>query len=146
MWVKELILTIMLVSPCASTGTGLEYLTSSGPDTYLMSKSEWVKDNKTQSCHNGPYKEAILRPGCKPRFIKNRFCYGQCNSYYVPQIISNFRICNACVPVQWHFKEIRLKCLINNEWLHQRHNITIVKKCKCQEVSCDKKKKKRKRK
>ena len=142
MLTQLLIMMVIISHPCQSKWNGLDELKTpppletSAPDVDLMPGREWHNG----TCYHGVYREAILRPQCQPRFIKNRYCYGQCNSVYVPQMESNFRICNACVPIEWHLKEIRLKCTTDsNRWTKPFHiNVTIVKKCQCQKVLCDK--------
>jgi len=107
-----------------------------GEEQVLMPAPEWKSND---SCNEAIYREVIDREGCQPRYIKNRYCYGQCNSIYIPQMDSTIRHCKACAPVEVVQKEITLKCDVNNSnrWVtHFPLNVTIVKRCACQDVQC----------
>uniref|UniRef100_A0A671WK08 Gremlin 1, DAN family BMP antagonist n=1 Tax=Sparus aurata TaxID=8175 RepID=A0A671WK08_SPAAU len=53
-------------------------------------------------CKTQPLKQTIREEGCLSRTIINRFCYGQCNSFYIPrhnyQDGDVFQSCSACKP------------------------------------------------
>ena len=100
----------------------------------LMPAPEWRFND---SCNVAGYREVIEREGCQPRYIKNRYCFGQCNSLYIPQMDSTIRHCKACAPVEVSIKTINLKCTINNRWVNNFPlNVTIVRRCECQNVQC----------
>ncbi|KAL0178846.1 hypothetical protein M9458_024288, partial [Cirrhinus mrigala] len=40
-------------------------------------KSDW--------CKTQPLRQTVSQEGCKSRTVINRFCYGQCNSFYIPR-------------------------------------------------------------
>lgn len=139
MLTNHLSMFIVMMHSCFSRGVGLFKnplsLHTDEPDVMLMPRSEWSNG----TCYTGIYKHVIYRQGCLPRKIKYRYCFGQCNSVYVPQMDSKgLRSCSACVPVKWHTKTIKLKCQTNNSWLNQVPlNVTIVKRCDCKQVLCD---------
>lgn len=39
-------------------------------------------------CKTKPFQQVIHEPGCHRRRIMNRFCYGQCNSFFIPSTSS----------------------------------------------------------
>lgn len=36
-------------------------------------------------CKTQPLRQTISEEGCRSRTVVNRFCYGQCNSFYIPR-------------------------------------------------------------
>lgn len=36
-------------------------------------------------CKTQPLRQTISEDGCRSRTVVNRFCYGQCNSFYIPR-------------------------------------------------------------
>ena len=109
------------------------------PQIKLMEKNDWRKDSKKENCHSQVVTQSVIIPGCNTKFVKNRYCYGQCNSVYVPQMHSNFKNCKACVPDKLVLKQIKIKCpgKIKNEATYIYRNVTLVKNCLCQDVLCD---------
>lgn len=82
-------------------------------------------------CRSAYFKERITQPGCEPKLVYNRFCYGQCTSFYVPRYpLASFRSCTACVPVVKEMKVIRLKCPQRKVQV-QLKKIMLVKSCRC---------------
>lgn len=120
----------------------LTQLKTEKPDTKLMNEKDWKKDDEQLNCLSRVFREPIVVKDCEPRFVKNRYCYGQCNSVYIPQMFGNFKNCKACVPSIEIQKTIRIRCnkfaQNKNETKYLRKTITLVKECKCQDVVCDK--------
>ena len=114
-------------------------LKTEGPQTNLMKKNEWRNDSKKENCHSQIFTQSVILPGCKTKFVKSRYCYGQCNSVYVPQMHRNFKNCKACVPNKLVLKQIKIKCpgKIENGATYIYRNVTLVKNCRCQDVLCD---------
>lgn len=82
-------------------------------------------------CRSALFKERITEPGCEAKLVYNRFCYGQCMSFYVPRYpTENFRSCTACVPFLKEKKLIRLKCPGRKNALLFKE-ILFVKSCRC---------------
>lgn|SRR6218665_299916 len=42
---------------------------------------------KKEMCKSEPLEQVIKEPGCIRRRIVNRFCYGQCNSFFIPKVV-----------------------------------------------------------
>lgn len=82
-------------------------------------------------CRSALFKERITEPGCESKLVYNRFCYGQCTSFYVPRYpLASFRTCNACVPVLTEKRLIQLKCPGRKNKVHLKE-ILLVKSCRC---------------
>lgn len=91
-------------------------------------------------CRSALFKERITEPGCESKLVYNRFCYGQCMSFYVPRYpLESFRSCTACVPVVMEKKIIRLKCPQRKSRVLMKE-ITLVKSCRCRADIWDKSK------
>ncbi len=98
----------------AFTVTKLEYL-----------KKEW--------CKSEPVRQTIRREGCLKRTILNRFCYGQCNSFFIPRRRRDgaaFKSCAFCRPRRTHHVWVTLHCPARRRKII-RKKVLIIKKCKC---------------
>ena len=82
-------------------------------------------------CRSALFKEHITEPGCESKLVYNRFCYGQCTSFYVPRFpLASFRTCNACVPVVTEKRFIKLNCPQRKDKVYLKQ-ILLVKSCRC---------------
>ena len=57
-------------------------LITSSKGALLIMKKRFVRQDW---CQTEPLKQKIKEEGCITRTIINRFCYGQCNSFYIPK-------------------------------------------------------------
>ena len=96
-----------------------------------MSGKDWKFD---ESCEARVYFEKLNIPGCKVRRIRNRFCYGICNSIIIPGI---FMDCKACLPEKIHKRTIYLTCKIDGVWKKVPREYEVVKRCSCADISCE---------
>ena len=93
-------------------------------------------------CKTEPFMQVVRVEGCLKRKIQNRFCYGQCNSFFIPKLSKSdklsaaFQNCSTCKPKSWDWITITLRCpgLTPNV---QRKKIQRVKHCKCMAQSID---------
>ena len=53
----------------------------------------------------------IMRKGCHPQTITNRFCYGVCHSFYIPKDREVTKVQDACVPTDTVKQQVTLTCL-----------------------------------
>lgn len=91
-------------------------------------------------CRSAMFKERISEPGCESKLVYNRFCYGQCMSFYVPRYpLTNFSSCTACVPVLKEKRLIRLKCPQRKTPILFKE-VLFVKSCRCRSDIWDKSK------
>ncbi|CAM9166249.1 unnamed protein product, partial [Lampetra fluviatilis] len=71
-------------------------------------------------CKSQPLRQTVRERGCVPRTVINRFCYGQCNSFYIPRGrggagsarrgAASFRACAACRPQRFSSLTVELSC------------------------------------
>lgn len=122
----------------------------SSKNALLIAKKELLK---LDWCKTESFEQKIREEGCYSKKITNNFCYGQCNSFYIPkspkrrrkqnfrnskrdqmqqqqQNVDAFRSCAFCKPSETIWKSVTLRCpsLTPN---YRRKRIQIVKECKC---------------
>ncbi|XP_078248699.1 gremlin-1 [Pogona vitticeps] len=103
---------------------------------YVTDRSSLKKD----WCNAELLEQTIHEKGCKSRVILNRFCYGQCNSFYIPGYTrkgeSFFKSCSFCKPDKFNTKLIVLRCPdLRPPWKEMM--ITRVKSCRCTAINVD---------
>lgn len=91
-------------------------------------------------CKTQPLKQTIEEEGCLRRTIINRFCYGQCNSFYIPrnkyQDGNAFRSCSACKPKAFSTVTYTLLCPGQTPST-KRKRVQRVKLCHCTTIDMD---------
>lgn len=120
----------------------------SSKSALFIAKKELLKQDW---CKTEPFEQKIREDGCYSKNITNNFCYGQCNSFYIPKSpkrrrrnrhnqkrdhrqqrnnVDSFRSCAYCKPKEYTFTTVILKCpsLTPN---YRRKRIQIVKECRC---------------
>ncbi|CRL01221.1 CLUMA_CG014177, isoform A [Clunio marinus] len=121
----------------------------SSKSALFIAKKELLKQDW---CKTEPFEQKIREDGCYSKKVINNFCYGQCNSFYVPKTprrrrrnhrnqrdhrvrqshnnVDSFRSCAYCKPKEYTFVNVILKCpsLTPN---YRRKRIQIVKECRC---------------
>lgn len=81
--------------------------TSKSPSQVLMGMDK-IREN---FCKTQPFAQTIQLPGCHPKTIINNFCYGQCNSFFIPNHSTGpFRTCGNCEANKTHKLKINLVC------------------------------------
>uniref|UniRef100_A0A4W4HD89 Gremlin-1 n=1 Tax=Electrophorus electricus TaxID=8005 RepID=A0A4W4HD89_ELEEL len=69
---------------------------------------------KRDWCKTQPLKQTIHEEGCISLTIINRFCYGQCNSFYIPRHVRReegaFQSCSFCKPKRFTTMTYTLNC------------------------------------
>lgn len=122
----SIVLVFVIAFPCSLESKPILFTNDKGVILPIM-----PSDVNRSSCRSALFKERITEPGCDSKLVYNRFCYGQCMSFYVPQFPhAGFRICNACVPVSTQKRFIQLKCPGRKNKVH-RKEILLVKSCRC---------------
>lgn len=93
---------------------------------------------KNTWCKTENFKQLIKEPGCEPAEVLNRFCYGQCNSFYIPRTLRKrtkrkvFKSCGVCKPKRTHTTIVLLKCPGRKKGYKQK-KVRTVKECQCME-------------
>lgn len=101
-------------------------------DVFIMKKS----DLRNDWCKTRPFKQTIQVNGCLPLEVMNNFCYGQCNSLYIPSHESSeplFQSCTSCLPQRTFTKTVTLRCP-SLPVKFRKHKYTYSKKCRCSSV------------
>jgi hypothetical protein len=86
--------------------------------------------------------EGELRmPGCLSKIVVNKFCHGQCASFFIPKLRSKklkavFQSCSACVPADYDKVQVTLHCPTRNPPRVTR-TVMKVKQCACRAVDLD---------
>ncbi|XP_051741343.1 gremlin-2-like [Ctenopharyngodon idella] len=100
-------------------------------------KSDW--------CKTQPLRQTISQEGCRSRTVIERFCYGQCNSFYIPLYVKkeqeSFQSCAFCRPHRFTSLTVELDCPDLQPPVRYR-KIQRVKQCRCMSVSVSESKKK----
>ncbi|XP_042294863.1 gremlin-1 [Sceloporus undulatus] len=95
---------------------------------------------KRDWCKTQPLKQTIHEDGCDSHTIINRFCYGQCNSFYIPRHVrkeeGSFQSCSFCKPKKVTTMLVTLKCPELQPPRKQKR-ITRVKECRCISIDLD---------
>lgn len=103
-------------------------------------------------CKTQPLRQTVSEEGCRSRTVVNRFCYGQCNSFYIPHLMgpsSNrgpgssrknhnkvqepFQSCSFCRPHRFTQLTVQLDCPgLQPTFRHRK--VQRVKQCRCMSV------------
>lgn len=129
---------------------GDKILKSSKNALYITRKEYLKKD----WCKTEPLIQRIKEEGCLTRTIINRFCYGQCNSFYIPKGPSRrrrnnarrfkpngdfededltgamFKSCAFCKPKKFAWISVTLRCPSMVPAI-RRKRIQRIKQCRC---------------
>uniref|UniRef100_A0A8C1I6G5 Gremlin 2, DAN family BMP antagonist a n=1 Tax=Cyprinus carpio TaxID=7962 RepID=A0A8C1I6G5_CYPCA len=89
-------------------------------------KSDW--------CKAQPLRQTVSLEGCLSQTVINRFCYGQCNSFYIPHHNTSFQSCAFCRPSRITTVTVRLHCPGLQPPYRQR-KLQRIKQCKCVSVN-----------
>lgn len=128
------------------TGLKPDKILKSDNNPMLITKKEYLKKDW---CKTEPMVQKIREEKCLTRTILNRFCYGQCNSFYIPknpprrkrnrkklpgddELEENlsFRSCGFCKPKKASWILVTLRCPSAVPRL-KRKRVQRIKQCKC---------------
>ncbi|XP_061650763.1 gremlin-1-like [Phyllopteryx taeniolatus] len=95
---------------------------------------------KRDWCKTQPLKQTVHEEGCVSRTVINRFCYGQCNSFYIPRHVRReegaFRSCSFCKPKRFTTVTLTLDCP-DLQPPTKKKRIRRVKQCRCISIDLD---------
>ncbi|XP_023222264.1 gremlin-2-like [Centruroides sculpturatus] len=102
-------------------------LQSSNPSVIITRANRLKKD----WCRTEPLWQKISERGCVSKTIMNHFCYGQCNSFYIPQTSNKtFQSCPFCKPYSAKWTRVNLRCPSRIPFV-KRIKVLLVQKCRC---------------
>jgi hypothetical protein len=125
-----------------------EKLLKSSKNALMVTKMEYLKRDW---CKTEPLVQRIREEGCLTRTVINRFCYGQCNSFYIPKNPRRrrprrresqededddesdapaFKSCAFCKPKKASWITVTLNCPPLSPQLRKKR-ILRIKQCKC---------------
>lgn len=124
----------------------------SSKSALVITRKEYLKKDW---CKTEPLVQRIREEGCLTRTIINRFCYGQCNSFYIPKSPKRrrnpkhshhkrhngdfededltgaaFKSCAFCKPKKFTWTTVTLRCPALMPQI-RRKRIQRIKQCKC---------------
>lgn len=110
----------------------------SSKNALIVTKKEYLKEDW---CKTEPLVQKIREPGCIPVTVINKFCYGQCNSFYIPKGPRRrdgneerpppaFKSCSFCRPKNVTWITVTLRCPGQNPPF-RRKRLQKIKQCKC---------------
>ena len=97
------------------------------------------KDLQPNKCFKKTFREPINIEGCNPVFFENNYCFGSCNSFYIPSYKDSFNFCKACMPSKYKKIDMTFTCMRNGEEQKEIKTLNVIQDCKCMDVSCTKK-------
>ncbi|KAJ8391747.1 hypothetical protein AAFF_G00085190 [Aldrovandia affinis] len=85
-------------------------------------------------CKTQPLRQTVSEEGCRSHTVINRFCYGQCNSFYIPRHVRKeqeaFQSCAFCRPHRFTTLTVELDCPeLQPPFRHRK--VQRVKQCRC---------------
>lgn len=102
-----------------------QHVIENSKGTLIMKADEW----KLEWCKAKSFNQTIRHPGCLPRIIQNNYCYGQCNSIYIPGE-RRLEGCNSCMPKSYEMAAITLLCPFSKQKRHHKQ-IQLIYSCYC---------------
>ncbi|KAK2705675.1 gremlin-1-like [Artemia franciscana] len=110
-------------------------LLKSSKDALFVTKKDYLKSDW---CKTQPVVQRIKEEGCRSQPFVNNFCYGQCNSFYIPRNVRSksqigddaFKSCAFCKPRHADWKVVTLKCPGMNPPFRKK-KVLYVQQCKC---------------
>ncbi|CAH1791611.1 unnamed protein product, partial [Owenia fusiformis] len=97
---------------------------------------------KKEWCKTEPLQQVIREEGCLKKTMVNRFCYGQCNSFFIPKSnkkdleSASFKSCSFCKPKRYSWIVVTLTCP-KLKMKFKRKRIQRIKECKCMAQKLD---------
>ncbi|XP_068130392.1 DAN domain family member 5-like [Hyperolius riggenbachi] len=101
--------------------------TKSHPDQVLPLEEDALKRSR---CNAMPFIQNIFRKNCAPLRIPNKFCFGQCNSFYIPGWPNALpQPCTSCAPSISRRVFLPLQCRGDQvSW----EEVVLVEECTCE--------------
>lgn len=112
-----------------------ELLTPSSDEAFEITEKLYLRGDW---CKTQPLKQRIEEEGCISKVVTNRFCYGQCNSFFIPKqansYTDSFQSCSFCKPYRVNYITVTLRCPGQPQRI-RRKRIQRVKECRCMAVT-----------
>ena len=98
------------------------------PGNKLLDANEYLQD----WCLVKKFNHTVKHRKCFSKTIENNFCYGQCNSMYVPSTEKNpLGICSKCRADRYTYETVTLRCPFAKKKKTRSFRVQKVKSCTC---------------
>jgi hypothetical protein len=139
---QHLLSAMKLVDGHNRTTTKAEQILKSSKDALIVTKRQYLRSDW---CKSQPLIQRVTEDGCLSATVLNQFCYGQCNSFFIPKNIRPpsshpagqrqsgdpaFRSCAFCKPKRTSWVSVTLKCPSLMPPIRRRR-VQIIKQCRC---------------
>nr|XP_057913863.1 gremlin-1a [Doryrhamphus excisus] len=125
------------ISRGMTPGTATDEVLESSQEALHVTERRYLR---LDWCKTQPLKQTIHEEGCLSRTVINRFCYGQCNSFYIPRHIYQdgkaFESCSACKPKTFSTVTYTLFCPGQIPGTRKKR-VQRVKQCRCTTINTD---------
>lgn len=98
---------------------------------------------RKEMCKAQSIKQVVKEKGCSRQIVINRFCYGQCNSFYIPRTDKQnimepaFKSCSFCSPHRYTWLRVTLRCHNSKSQRFKRIKVKVIKRCKCMAIEAN---------
>ena len=101
------------------------------PGTPAIMPQQWMPKER---CVAKRFNQTIIHENCIPKAIENKFCYGQCNSFYISHITEKpIEVCSTCQPHKTFQEEVELDCVKDEQLYTHRITVVRIQSCRCKE-------------
>jgi len=96
------------------------------PGTPIMPQQEMLEE----TCVAKKFNQTIVHEN--PKTIANKFCYGQRNSFHIPQATEEpMEMCFTCQPDVTFAEQVVLDCVKDNQLYEHRVTVQRIHSCRC---------------
>ncbi|XP_072546608.1 gremlin-1 [Salminus brasiliensis] len=125
-------------STSSSSASSAEEVLESSQEALHVTERRYLKRDW---CKTQPLKQTLHEEGCASLTILNRFCYGQCNSFYIPRHVraeeeGAFQSCSFCKPRRFTTMTYTLNCP-DLQPPTKKKRVQRVKQCRCISIDLD---------
>lgn len=146
---SSITLSSLSQQPPSKRHKGKQEVLLSSREALVVTERKYLKSDW---CKTQPLKQTVSLEGCVSQTIINHFCYGQCNSFYIPRHLApangrhgrkrtpksnhsaSFQSCSFCKPHRISTLTVRLHCpRLQPPYRHRK--VQRIKECRCMSVS-----------
>ncbi|TSS85084.1 Regulator of G-protein signaling 7 [Bagarius yarrelli] len=146
---SSIMLSSLPQQPSSRQHKGKQEVLLSSREALVVTERKYLKSDW---CKTQPLRQTINLEGCLSQTFINHFCYGQCNSFYIPRHLASangrhgrkraaksnqaasFQSCAFCKPHRISTLTVRLHCpRLQPPYRHRK--IQRIKECRCMSVN-----------
>ena len=99
----------------------------------ILLSCSFLGEAKSYQCVGKKYDHQVAYEGCRTKAVKNLYCGGTCQSYFIPNLKKSGFSCSACRPTEIKTVAVTLFCKGN---IFKSVNVTIFQNCQCTKMKC----------